>query len=872
MPQKLSTGSKVDTRVAPSKQTGFRSISNNAVVALALLVLSFACFGSSLDSYFIASDDAWHLPLLHKALTENIFLLLQQFGTPSTFHNSFFVMYRPITELSLALDYAVWGANAYGYHLTNIVLHALNAFMVFICGRKLLEQLVAKTQFEEERRVLDLVALATAVLFVSYPANAEVVCWISDRCDTLGTFLYLSTLTTYLSFRKTGKRLCYYLSLVLASLAMFSKEACSTIPAIILLIELFIWRKDARSEQTGGKVFSLTEFARSARLVVPFFGVFLLYFTCRWLAIGDPLVGYVGTVGHIAKQSLVDRLFSIAPFWRLIHPLNSHIFGRESQLDLILRIFFAGLAVTILAGGVLCQCTKERARLAILLIFMGLVMIAPTVSVWSISEGLLGARFAYLGLFPFILGFVLFLTPFGQGRAARVLRTAVLFLLIGLVSLYTMVSEGNSSAWVNAAEDVRKIRQQVEDRVARMPADKKLVVLNLPYNRSGVAVFFSTEFLAGILKPPLTGSDISNRVIGLDGAPMNNRYVNRSQLLRLAETPNRYEFVIWNKEKHTFKQVRFPDVADSNEMRRALPVVSLGSYKKPNRAAAPRRSSFGNRITGNDIDSYLISARKKVNPFEANTLVVNITTRCLQVQAPNAVEHMVGQLAEFKESISSDQDPKENNQPKAALSWSSQSLDESDEDALEPIEFPLYDDGVPRTYEIDLSPYKEWLVSSGISAFRLDLPKDNNPGGKGRKTFAHQVRTAYISNQHKRIPELECISAFDTMTTGLQRARAFPIRFQYNAAMIDGATGAIAEISQPFCEFFIYSGHYRARKPSRHAMKTISLKANQGSFELNGSDFPKHANYQIRVLATDNKGGVIGQSSDPTTFTMIADP
>ncbi|MBX9695867.1 MAG: hypothetical protein K2Z81_26005, partial [Cyanobacteria bacterium] len=492
--------------------------------------------------------------------------------------------------------------------------------------------------------------------------------------------------------------------------------------------------------------------------------------------------------------------------------------------------------------------------------------------VWSISAGLLGARFAYLGLFPLILAFVLFLLPFSPGRASRILRTVGIMLVIGQACLYTVISRGNCRAWVGASEDVRLIRQQAEAMVNRLPANKKLVLLNLPYNRLGVAVFFSTEFLPGILKPPLTPKDISNRIICLDGSPINNMYINRSQLMRLIDKPEQYQFAIWNKEQHAFKPAEFSHNPDSTETSTALPVVALGSYKKVSKSTVPRRSEFANRVQGTDIDSYLISSLNKVNPLDANMLVLNITTQCTQHDAPNAVEQMMGQLSALKESISTSDDPEDNDKPVAVLSWSSQSLDESEDDGLEPIEFPLHDDGIRRTYEIDLSPYKAWLVSSRIGAFRLDLPREDHSSSKGRKVFTHVVRAAYINNQHNRTPNLTCVSAVDTAITGLERPLQFPIRFQYDASKIPGATSAIAEISQPYCEFSIYSGHYRARKRSRHAMKSISLTGSQGTFELDKSVFVNPANYQVRLLATDSHGRVVGQSSDPTTITLVSDP
>jgi tetratricopeptide (TPR) repeat protein len=86
--------------------------------------------------------------------------------------------YRPLFWASLALDRALWGLDAAGFHCTNLVLHWANGLLAFLLLKRL--------------NVSVLVAAAVLLLWLGLPINAEVVAWISGRSIALA-FLFLLT-------------------------------------------------------------------------------------------------------------------------------------------------------------------------------------------------------------------------------------------------------------------------------------------------------------------------------------------------------------------------------------------------------------------------------------------------------------------------------------------------------------------------------------------------------------------------------------------------------------------------------------------------------------------------------------------------------
>jgi tetratricopeptide (TPR) repeat protein len=91
--------------------------------------------------------------------------------------------YRPLVTLSFALDHRLHGDNPAGYHLTNLVLHELNALLLFALVRR--------------AKVRPVVAALAAVLWALQPRLAEAAAWISGRTDLLATVCVLASLLVW---------------------------------------------------------------------------------------------------------------------------------------------------------------------------------------------------------------------------------------------------------------------------------------------------------------------------------------------------------------------------------------------------------------------------------------------------------------------------------------------------------------------------------------------------------------------------------------------------------------------------------------------------------------------------------------------------
>jgi protein O-mannosyl-transferase len=177
--------------------------------------------------------------------------------------------YRPLFSALFTLNYAMFGtSSAFGWHLVNVLIHALVTLLVFLVCR----------EFTESRRL----ALITASLFAVHPVHAESVAWISGVTDPLMSLFLLPSFYFYLRYRKSEKPYFMALTLLLFLLALWSKETAIALLVVIAYCELFHFNEAAPLKQ---------RVVRSAILAGLFVLPVAIYMVARYQAIGAFVAG-----------------------------------------------------------------------------------------------------------------------------------------------------------------------------------------------------------------------------------------------------------------------------------------------------------------------------------------------------------------------------------------------------------------------------------------------------------------------------------------------------------------------------------------------------------------------------------------------------
>jgi Flp pilus assembly protein TadD len=132
-------------------------------------------------------------------------------------------LYIPLTVLSLHADWVAGGGGALPFHVTNILLHALNAVLVYALCVGIVRHRAA--------------AVAAALLFAVHPLNAEAVAWVSARKDLLGTAGALASMVAYVRWRSGHGRGWYAVSVFLLLLGLLGKVSAAAVPALLFLFD-----------------------------------------------------------------------------------------------------------------------------------------------------------------------------------------------------------------------------------------------------------------------------------------------------------------------------------------------------------------------------------------------------------------------------------------------------------------------------------------------------------------------------------------------------------------------------------------------------------------------------------------------------------
>ncbi|PYM97854.1 MAG: hypothetical protein DME08_09100 [Candidatus Rokuibacteriota bacterium] len=110
-------------------------------------------------------------------------------------------LYMPLTWLTFGLNFAVSGMNPFAYHLTSLLLHALNAAVFYVVAKRLLTAALRGSPGADEpptARAIVPAASVAALLFALHPQRVEPVAWITDRGTLLSGLFYLLAVLAYL--------------------------------------------------------------------------------------------------------------------------------------------------------------------------------------------------------------------------------------------------------------------------------------------------------------------------------------------------------------------------------------------------------------------------------------------------------------------------------------------------------------------------------------------------------------------------------------------------------------------------------------------------------------------------------------------------
>jgi hypothetical protein len=418
-------------------------------LAASVSLITFSVYLASLRNDFVIWDDDTYV-------FDNPYI--RSFDL-SLFKWAFFDFYaanwHPLTWLSHALDYAVWGLDPWGHHLTNNILHAVNTFLVVLLVVKIMEVVSRgeavprpkRGRFTEsplqknpsiagmtnqfslatDTKAVLIAAATTGLLFGLHPIHVESVAWVAERKDLLCALFFLLSIMMYMSYVSHKTLRTYLFTFTFFTLALLSKPMAVSLPIILLMLDWYPLNR-------------ITSFKTCRTALLEKLPFIALSITSSILTILAQKTG--GTMELMELVPLSARLLVasnalIAYLCKGVLPFNLTPYYPYPEKVLLLTLeYFLPL---ILVVGISATCIvffkKQKVWLAVWVYYI--VSLVPVLGIVQVGKQAMADRYTYLpGLGPFLI--IGLIAAWGLTKAGAVKRWGLVLRLLSAVMAFSV--------------------------------------------------------------------------------------------------------------------------------------------------------------------------------------------------------------------------------------------------------------------------------------------------------------------------------------------------------------------------------------------------------------------------------------------------
>ncbi|MFP4475998.1 MAG: tetratricopeptide repeat protein [Desulfatibacillaceae bacterium] len=209
-------------------------MSKTRLICLALALLTLVVYAQVAGHDFVSWDDP-------KYVSDNTFVQqgLSFQTVKRSFHNFQASNWHPLTWISHILDYDIYGLNAGGHHVTNVVLHLLATIFLFLALRRMTGA-TFRSAF-------------VAALFAVHPMHVESVAWVSERKDVLSMCFGALALWGYAWYAERPGIGRYVAMYVAFAASLLSKQTLVTLPFLLLVLDYWPLGRLGRALNVNGE-------------------------------------------------------------------------------------------------------------------------------------------------------------------------------------------------------------------------------------------------------------------------------------------------------------------------------------------------------------------------------------------------------------------------------------------------------------------------------------------------------------------------------------------------------------------------------------------------------------------------------------------
>jgi hypothetical protein len=381
------------------------------LIAAGLFATVLTAFLPALRFPFLNWDDRTNV-------VENALLSFDAPGLTFMLTGSKLGHWQPATWLSLALDRALWGASPMGFHLTNVLLHAVSAVLLFFLARRL--KLAGGRS--------ELPAVFAALFWALHPLRVESVAWVTERRDVLCGVLSLGAALAYV--RGLEDAAWRRRAFVLTMLAMTAKVFAIVLPAVWLILD----RRLAGAPRWKDKL--------------PYVPVVLV-------VLGLNMAAQAGSGASVpladfgVMHRLAQAFYGLAFYpWKTLVPAG---LAPLYELSILLEPRpFAIAAAAVSTAALFLAFTRKRTDGLAQAALSYLILILPALGLYKSGRMIAADRWSYLASIPLSLLAAAALAHALDGRTFRAAAAVLVAALILATRAQLPVWSSDESVWTRA--------------------------------------------------------------------------------------------------------------------------------------------------------------------------------------------------------------------------------------------------------------------------------------------------------------------------------------------------------------------------------------------------------------------------------------
>lgn len=401
------------------------------IISLCIAVAIGAVYGQLYRADFINFDDPAYVtsnPHVSEGLSGE--------GLRWAFTESHSSNWHPLTWLSHMLDCTLFGLHAGRHHAVNVVIHALNAILLFL----LLDRMTSRL----------LPSMVIAAVFAVHPLNVEPIAWISHRKDMLGAFFWLATTFFYTRYAESPSLRRYVLIVVAFAAGLLSKPMLVTLPFTLILLDYWPLSRLASGAPAEPRRFSVRPPGSLLLEKIP-----LLAMSAAVCAVTLFAQRGDGAVIAFADLGLPERTANaivsyVRYIGKLIWPANLSVLYPHPDLSggSALAAWQVWGATILLSAITIAVIRYRRRGYLVTGWFWFLGTLIPVIGLIQVGSQAMADRYVYLPMIGLLLIAVWGLNDLQ--RIARSLPRLALTLAVVAIWAFIMVAWAQAARWHNA--------------------------------------------------------------------------------------------------------------------------------------------------------------------------------------------------------------------------------------------------------------------------------------------------------------------------------------------------------------------------------------------------------------------------------------